>query len=294
VSRITREEESMEIRPLQTIEEYRACVRFQEETWGAGFSERVPLAILKVSQILGGVTAGAFDDSGELVGFVFGMTGVMGGDTVHWSDMLAVRPDLQDSGLGLRLKAYQRERMLQLGVRTMRWTFDPLESKNAHLNINKLGVTVDRYVVDMYGQTDSPLHQGIGTDRFVPVWDLDSERVKRRLLEGAPGPAEALETGAAEALGSSVVEGLPMPGRVDLGLREERLLVAIPASVQEVKKTSIEAARAWREATRTVLSHYLAAGYEVRELYRHEQQSNYLLVRTESHAGTFEPGERDQ
>lgn len=85
-----------------------------------------------------------------------------------------------------------------------------------------------------------------------------------------------------------------MPGRVDLGLREERLLVAIPASVQEVKKTSIEAARAWREATRTVLSHYLAAGYEVRELYRHEQQSNYLLVRTESHAGTFEPGERDQ
>ena len=79
------------IRPFSTLEDYAACVELQEETWGAGFSERVPIAILKVAQRIGGVTAGAFDDTGRMVGFVFGMTGLERGEIVHWSDMLAVR-----------------------------------------------------------------------------------------------------------------------------------------------------------------------------------------------------------
>ena len=96
------------IRPFASIEEFKDCVLFQEETWGEGFSERVAVAILKVSQRLGGIASGAYDAEGVLAGFIFGMTGIQDGQIVHWSDMLAVRPGLQDSGLGTRLKAYQR------------------------------------------------------------------------------------------------------------------------------------------------------------------------------------------
>lgn len=267
------------IRPFETIEEFQDCVRFQEETWGTGFSERVAVAILKVSQRLGGIAAGAYDESGKLAGFVYGMTGVESGEVVHWSDMLAVRPELRDTGLGARLKAYQRDRLLLMGITRVHWTFDPLESKNAHLNLNKLGAVAREYVQDMYGQTDSPLHEGIGTDRLVPTWTLDSERVVQRLVEGRPGPEVGADEGAVHALALVRDGGLLLPGEPELSLDASRILVPIPSSIQELKSESLEAAVRWRHATRAVLSCYLDRGYEVRELYRRGQHSEYLLVR---------------
>ena len=266
------------IRPFETIEEFQDCVRFQEETWGTGFSERVAVAILKVSQRLGGIAAGAYDGSGDLAGFVYGMTGVESGEIVHWSDMLAVRPELQNTGLGARLKAYQRERLLAMGVTRMRWTFDPLESKNAHLNLNKLGAVAREYVQDMYGQTDSPLHRGIGTDRFVPTWTLDSERVIERLVQGRSGPETGADEGAVPAFEAAEEGGLLLPGKADLSLEASRVLVPIPSSIQELKSESLEAAVRWRHGTRAALSSYVERGYEVRELYRRSRHSEYLLV----------------
>ena len=265
------------IRSFETTEEFRECVRFQEEIWGAGFSERVAVAVLKVSQRLGGITAGAYDEQGRLAGFVYGMTGVENGEIVHWSDMLAVRRDLQDSGLGVRLKAYQRERLLEMGITRVHWSFDPLESKNAHLNLNKLGAVAHEYVQDMYGQTDSPLHRGIGTDRLVPTWTLDSERVVRRLVKGRSGPEPGADEGAVSAFEVVERHGLPMPTEPDLGLEAPRVLVPIPTSVQGIKGKSLNAAVQWRHATRAVLSSLLARGYEVRELYRRPAYSEYLL-----------------
>src|SRR4026209_2359545 len=99
--------ESIVIRRVETQAEYEECVRIQDETWGAGFSERVPSAILKVAQYLGGVTAAALDGEAadaRILGFVFGMTGIRDGHLVHWSDMLAVRPEARDHGIGRRLK----------------------------------------------------------------------------------------------------------------------------------------------------------------------------------------------
>ncbi len=268
------------IRPFETIEEFRDCVRFQEETWGMGFSERVAVAILKVSQRLGGIASGAYDESGDLAGFVYGMTGVDGSEVIHWSDMLAVRPGLQNTGLGARLKAYQRETLLAQGITRMHWTFDPLESKNAHLNLNKLGAVASEYVQDIYGQTDSHLHAGIGTDRFVPTWWMDSERVVQRLVEGRSGPEVGGDEGA--VLAFAVVEegSLLLPGEPDLALDAPRILTPIPSSIQDLKAESLEAAVRWRQATRAVLSGYIERGYEVRELYRRETHSEYLLVST--------------
>lgn len=266
------------IRPFSTMDEYRECVALQEETWGHGFSERVAPAILKVSQILGGVAAGAYDASGGLVGFVFGMTGVRDGKVVHWSDMLAVRRGLRDSGLGARLKAYQRDVLLERGVAIMHWTFDPLQSRNAYLNFSKLGIVVREYARDMYGQTDSPLHRGIGTDRFVALWLMDTDRVARRVAGEERGPGAEAASGAAPALDeASGGEGLPRPGVPRLDLDAGVVRVAIPADISAVMADSMELALAWRESTRQALTHYIEGGYEVRELVRGPRVSHYLL-----------------
>src|SRR5205085_8897976 len=134
------------------------------ETWGALFADTVPASILKISQRMGGIASGAFDAEGTLLGFVYGITGVENGDVVHWSDMLAVRPEAQNLGLGRRLKEHQRDAMKLIGARVIYWTYDPLVARNAHLNFNVFGVRVVDYVRDMYGvDTGSDLHRGIGT-----------------------------------------------------------------------------------------------------------------------------------
>ncbi len=267
------------IRPFASTAEFKECVRFQEETWGEGFSERVAVAILKVSQRLGGIASGAYDAEGVLAGFVFGMTGVQAGQTVHWSDMLAVRPELQNSGLGTRLKAYQRDELVSRGITRMHWTFDPLEAKNAHINLNKLGAVANEYVQDMYGRTDSPLHRGIGTDRFVPTWAMDSPRVIERLVEGRPGPEPGGDQGTRRTFTVRREGGLDLPGDPDLEIDAGRLLVAIPDSIQTIRDASVEAALRWRAATRSVLTTYLNRGFEAREFYRRDGWGEYLLVR---------------
>ncbi|MFQ5536634.1 MAG: hypothetical protein ACE5GJ_04205 [Gemmatimonadota bacterium] len=305
-----------EIRDFRTVEELRECVDLQEETWGRGFSERVSPAILKVAQILGGVAAGAYDASNDLVGFVFGMTGVRDGRVVHWSDMLAVRRGLRDAGLGRRLKEYQRAVLLERGIDTMYWTFDPLQSRNAHLNLSHLGIVVREYEEDMYGDTDSPLHAGIGTDRFIALWLMDSPRVERRLagLEGPPASIEGIpraleavldgegwggeagldDAGAGSGGASAAAGGLdagtggaspgtgrphPRPGAPRTELDAPRLAVAIPAHIEGIMRDDMDLARAWRRATRSVFTRYLPAGYEVRELVRGPRVSHYILER---------------
>ena len=269
------------IRPFTTIEEFRACVDLQEDTWGRGFSERVSPAILKVGQMLGGVSAGAWDDTGRLVGFVFGLTGVRGGEIVHWSDMLAVRPEARDSGLGRCLKAYQRDDVRSRGIEKMFWTFDPLRSRNAHLNITRLGAVVREYVQDMYGDTDSPLHRGIGTDRMIALWLLSSERVVARMDALERGEVyPATEPSAAPfALRADTGGPHPTPGDPDTTLGNDGVRVAIPSDVGTLMADDPALAVAWRQATRTVFDHYLKNGYEVRGFERGTPTSSYLLAR---------------
>lgn len=160
------------LRRVQGLAEYQECLAIQEETWGARFRELVPPAILMVAQKLGGVCAGAFASNGRMLGFVFGITGIRDGRLAHWSDMLAVRTDARGAHIGERLKHYQRELVRTIGVETMYWTFDPLVARNAYLNLARLGARAIEYVPDMYGNTGSPLHGGLPTDRVVVAWDL--------------------------------------------------------------------------------------------------------------------------
>lgn len=267
------------------MEEYRQAVTFQEAVWGAGFSERVPASLMTVTRRLGGVVAGAFQGE-ELVGFVYGMTGVEEGRLIHWSDILAVKTGLRDGGLGRRLKLFQREEVLARGVTLMRWTFDPLESRNAWLNLGRLGAVLREYVPDMYGESTSPLHRGLGTDRFVVSWELDSERVERRTGGGSPPPAGAFsELPRAFSVVDDGVAPRPStvpPDVLERGAREQGLRVPIPADIQGLRDRDPALAAAWRRATREVLAPALARGWEVRELVREGGSSatvsHYVMV----------------
>ena len=269
----------LSIRPFATTREYHDCVALQEETWGIGFSERVSPAILMVAQILGGVSAGAYDEDDHLVGFVFGMTGLRDGEVVHWSDMLAVRPEARDAGLGRRLKLYQREEVLRRGVQRMHWTFDPLQSRNAHLNFCKLGIVVREYEEDLYGQTDSPLHRGIGTDRFIALWMLTSPRVEERLAGGRHDLTSGGMSQMPSALDAQPGGVHTRPGVADLSLRSDWIRVAIPSDIVSLMSEDLPLALEWRAATRAVFVHYLSSGYEVREFLRGVGESQYLLAR---------------
>lgn len=274
---------AVRIRLLEELDEYRACVRLQEDVWGQGFSERAPLSLLKVVQRVGGVVAGAFAADGTLEGFVFGITGLVDGEPFHWSDMLAVRPGRRNRGIGLRLKRFQREVCLERDVRRMAWTFEPLESRNAWINLGRLGAVARAYEVDMYGDTDSPLHREVGTDRLVALWDLDSVRVRARLEGRHAPPCFADVVHLPRALEVEYAGGLPRP-RVPSRRRDGAaappggFLVPIPTDLEAVIDRDPALARRWREAVRGVLPGSLAPDREVRELVRGEEGVSWYVV----------------
>ncbi len=159
---------TVEIRPLRTNEECEACVALQRQVWGFEPTRRRSGRRCCTSSTTSADSPPAPSTrSGELLGFVFGVTGVRDGELVHWSHMLGVRESARNLGLGRMLKEYQRDTLAELGVRRMFWSFDPLMAKNAYFNFNRLGASVVEYVPDMYGTTASPLHLGLPTDRIV-------------------------------------------------------------------------------------------------------------------------------
>jgi predicted GNAT superfamily acetyltransferase len=187
------------IRACEGFEELGACVRLQVETWGYDEGDVIPRRAFLVAQKIGGQVIGAFDSelggrgreggAESLVGFAFSLPGVKTGQGepqayLH-SHMLAVKEEYRNKGLGVKLKREQRREALSRGIRLMEWTFDPLEIKNAFLNIRRLGAVVREYRVNFYGLSSSRLQGGLPTDRLLAEWRLDSSRVND-IVEGRP------------------------------------------------------------------------------------------------------------
>jgi predicted GNAT superfamily acetyltransferase len=182
---------SIEIHPLFDLRHFARCVELQLEVWGYDDGDVIPRRMFLVAQRIGGQVFGAFDGD-IMIGFAMSLPGYRSGQSYLHSHMLAVLPTYRNASIGRRLKLAQREDALAKGFDLMEWTFDPLEIKNAHLNIARLGAIARRYQPDFYGSSTSPLQGGLPTDRLYAEWWLRSPSVAS-VLRGEPQPQQILE-----------------------------------------------------------------------------------------------------
>lgn len=293
------------IRDLRTIEELNELRTVEKEVWGMAGEDAIPLTLAIALKASGNIFIGAFEEKHEigkhgqkdrsekdrpdkdkserdrpdkekLVGFAFGFLGREHGQITIHSHMLAVLDAYRHLDLGAKLKHAQRERALAMGIHEMTWTFDPLQSRNAHFNFAKLGVLSEIYKVDFYGpETSSKLHRN-GTDRLWVRWMLSSKRVRDRISGknlgqdgGTNGRAETLD--ALRLLAPLVrFDGKGKPVRSDLGeaLGRERVSIEIPGDIMAVEAADMGLAREWREASRWAFRESLKAGFFVSEFCR--------------------------
>jgi predicted GNAT superfamily acetyltransferase len=226
--------------------------------------------VLQVVTRVGGLVAGAFAADGELVGFVFGLAGLIGGELAHWSHVLGVRESARDAGVGRSLKEYQRAELARRGISHMYWTFDPLQAKNAHLNLNLLGARVVEYVRDMYGTTASPLHHGLATDRIVVACATSPDR-------SLPAHEAARPSGRCPVLTPEPQDGDIAFDAADPA-RPPALWLEIPADIQLVIASVPGVAAAWHAATRRHFEWALQNAYSVIGLHRDPVTSRAYYV----------------
>jgi predicted GNAT superfamily acetyltransferase len=244
--------EETTIRECTTIAEFDVCLSLQREAFGLPDLELSPRRHLIVSRQAGGWTLGAFV-ADRMVGFVHHLAAVRGNEIFGYSHMMAVARDYQNKGVGARLKWAQRERALSEGRKLIKWTWDPMQSRNAHFNLNRLGVTVDTYAENFYGidySADSSIKEGLGlpSDRLFATWNIDSDRV-RTLSSGAAAP----------------FEGKPVA------------TVAIPAQWSVLVKSEPQRALEEQARVRAEFKKALGEGLICAGLERGEEQSQYLF-----------------
>jgi len=260
------------IRDLESFDDLRQVEAVEREVWHLSDLDTTPLTLTIAAKAAGGILLGAFD-AGQLVGFAFAFLGVEQGRAIVHSHMLAVREAYRDLDLGYKLKLAQRERVLALRVNgfpieEITWTFDPLQSRNAHLNFSKLGVVCDSYKVDFYGpETSSVLHRN-GTDRLWVKWPIASRRVQAR-SEGKTNRAEILD--AVASINPLIrFNGDGRPARSDLAeaLKRQRIAIEVPSDIVALEQKNPQLAGEWRSATRWAFVEALRAGFFVAEFCR--------------------------
>jgi predicted GNAT superfamily acetyltransferase len=257
----------MVIRDLKSLPEFRQVCALEQEIWGYGDAEDVvgiPIFVITIKR--GGILLGAYDGD-RMIGFVYSLAGVKGGMPMQWSHMLGVRPEFRGTGLGRVLKLEQRRRALGMGMTLMEWTFDPLQSENAHFNFRRLGAVAEEYHTNVYGESSSTLHRGNPTDRLIAQWWMESARVQH-LSDG--GRFEDLPRGASELPGEAPYVLEPddhdtwaEPGTPVYNLDDRDLLLGIPGRFTEMLDREPALALSWRHATRDMFTHYLGRGYRV-------------------------------
>jgi predicted GNAT superfamily acetyltransferase len=268
------------VRDLESFDDLTKAQILEKEVWELSDLDVTPMTLAIAIREAGSLWLGAFDGN-KLVGFAFGFLGIEHGEVIVHSHVLGVLPAYRDSDLGYKLKLAQRERALAWRLRLMTWTFDPLLSKNAHLNFNKLGVVSDSYKIDFYGpETSSSLHQN-GTDRLWVKWPMTSRRVQGR-LQGKQNRQEMLDA-LATVLPLVQFDGNGKPKRSDLSaaLSRQRIAIEIPGDIGVLETKDPVQAHEWRLATRWAFTEALKAGFFVAEFCRtirgQQGPGSYLL-----------------
>ncbi len=286
----------MEIRILETPAEMAEVEELQRIIWPGSETEIVPLHMLITVAHNGGLALGAFE-SGKMVGFLFGFPGLYevpdGPRIKHCSHMLGVLPGLRDSGIGFALKRAQWQIVRKQGIDCITWTYDPLQSRNAHLNIARLGAVCNTYLREVYGEMRDGLNAGLASDRFQVDWWVNTQRVERRLGKRPRGELGIGNYDSAHiphiyrvTIGADSFirppEGFSTPG-------EAILLAEIPADFMQIRQDDFPLAVAWRAFTRQVFEECFALGYLVTDFLfdKPSRRSFYVLTHGQSTLGDF-------
>jgi predicted GNAT superfamily acetyltransferase len=235
----------VQIRLVRTHDEFAACEAMSRDIWGAAERNVVPRELLLTMQHNGGLVHGAFLPQGRLVGFCFAFLGMRDGQLRLCSHQLGVLPEFRGSGIGIALKQAQRYDAVRRGYELVTWTFDPLEARNAYINLHRLGCIARVYDRDHYGPMEDNLNRGLPSDRFEAEWWLS-----RAKPASPPDPQVMLRVGT---------DGEPVRVHLDLGPRTTAL-IEVPPDFQEVKRTSFELGLRWRMESRAAFEAALAAG----------------------------------
>ncbi len=283
--------ETIQVRVLTTPDEMRAAEELQTIVWQANPLDIVPGHLTLAISHNGGVVAGAFDGQ-KLVGLVIGFIGtdakspgrVAMARLKHYSHELAVHPDYRNRGIGYALKLAQRELVMMQGIRLISWTYDPLLSVNAHLNIRRLGAICSTYIKNNYGEMRDELNLGDESDRFHVEWWITSKRVETRLTnERKPLDLAHFLSAGAEKVNPTILDSR------DLLLPSEQIympegtfaLVEIPPDYHKLRSIDPGLAESWREQIREIFTELFKRGYLVTDfVHLHEERyprSYYLL-----------------
>src|SRR5262249_35685971 len=273
----------MELRDLQTLDDFSHAVELQRRVWGREYEDIVPAAIFAGVGKRGAILVVAVE-RGALVGFVFSIPGLKNGRVMQWSHMLGVDEKYRRSGLGHKLKLSQRERALAQGLDLIEWTFDPLQAPNAHLNFARLGVVADEYLENIYGESGSVLHRGAPTDRFVVAWKIATPHVVRRIQRDPKLTARDAALDDVPLVNPTRIqsEWRAFDGPPLLDCTDRRLFVEIPTTFGDMLQHAPDRAREWRTRTREIFTTYFTRGYRCIDFLLDKEKGfgRYLLERT--------------
>jgi predicted GNAT superfamily acetyltransferase len=283
------------IRIIEDINEMHHVEELQRMVWLGKETDIIPAHLINSAVRNGGLLLGAYVDE-ALVGFVFGFPGLYstpdGPRLKHYSSILGVLPNQSGQGLGFALKRAQWQMVRHQGIDRITWTYDPLLSRNAWLNITRLGAVCNTYWADFYGKMDDNLNRGLPSDRFDVDWWVNSHRVNRRLSRRRRNHLDLVHflSSGTPILNAAQMDqlGFPHPGdRAELQIGKELpiLLVEIPVDFLLLKSSSLELALEWRLHTRSIFEDLFKAGYLVTDFVRSNDnlsRSYYVLVHGES------------
>jgi predicted GNAT superfamily acetyltransferase/nitrite reductase/ring-hydroxylating ferredoxin subunit len=289
-------DEPIEVRQIADADGIKRCQDLLIEIWDlerGGQRNIIPTRLFKITAGYGGSLIGAFTRAQELVGFAWALPAIDEDGLFLFSDTLGVRPRYRDQGVGRALKLAQRRWALDHGMTVVRWTFDPLESRNACLNLGVLGAQARSYLCNMYGAGLTGPNKGLETDRLLVDWRLDADHVARRNfaeLRATPPPDLPSCIEVEEAGGEL------RPRALKLDHDSDAVLVPVPPDLQRLKERDLELARGWRQAVRRVFELYFAQGYVATDFHlteRHEGRHGfYRLERGRAERRSIHPPPR--
>ena len=244
--------QTIEIREITTIEELHQLQQVERAVWEM---PSIPIHQTFTAMKNGGIILGAY--SGEkMVGFLYSFAGFDSNSVYLCSHMLGILPEYRKADLGVKMKLKQAQLAKDKGYDMITWTFDPLESKNAYLNLHKLGAIGAVYRTNHYGDLNDKLNQGLPTDRILIKWDLNKSTKKRE--------NHSLDMG--KVLLTADKFGKPIASDVTGTLSSDKWFVAIPRDIQTMKQTDFELAKEWRYQTRKIFKQLFAVGYQATDL----------------------------